>query len=215
MRWLVLILLLPHTAAIGAGPFGDQSKRESLVPTRAGVPGKSPFWNEHAKQFIWVPAFDFKLVARATTYRFTATASSGKPFTFEASEPWAPLAPIWSNLPVGTTELNVEALDDRGAVVGCAGTAEFHRGAAFNGPYGKPVVPYAQSARIALQGLMVEPFVQSWRTTGKPDPQYPLYRYASKVIGGLISGCALHAKQSPRPADADQAIQIARAAADF
>src|SRR5439155_23662577 len=40
-------------------------------------------------------------------------------------------------------------------------------------------------------------------------------RYASKVIGSLMTGCTIYANQSPRPADADEAIDIARPAADF
>jgi hypothetical protein len=59
------------------------------------------------------------------------------------------------------------------------------------------------------------PFVQSWKATGKPDEKYPLYRYAAKVIGSLVSGCAMYARESPRPADADDAIAIGRSAADF
>src|SRR5262249_55667448 len=36
------------------------------------------------------------------------------------------------------------------------------------------------------------PFVQSWRTSGQPDPSYGLYRYAAKIIGGGVGrGCAL------------------------
>ena len=62
---------------------------------------------------------------------------------------------------------------------------------------------------------MNEPFVKSWRSTGKPDPSYALYRYASKVIGSLVSGCAMYANQSPRPNDADAAIETGRRAADF
>jgi len=76
-------------------------------------------------------------------------------------------------------------------------------------------MPYDRSAAIALASVVHEPFVQTWRTTGKPDPSYPLYRYPAKVIGSLLSGCAMYAKLSPRPADAEDAIAIARSAADY
>ena len=79
-------------------------------------------------------------------------------------------------------------------VIDVAGTRQFHRGAVFNGPYGKPIVPYDQSARVALKSVLEEPFVQSWRSTGQPDPKYPLYRYSSKIIGKLLTGCAMYAR---------------------
>ncbi|HTL28212.1 MAG TPA: hypothetical protein VL282_03285, partial [Tepidisphaeraceae bacterium] len=118
-------------------------------------------------------------------------------------------------VPVGTTTVKVEAIDKEGNDLGLAGERTFHRAAPYRGPYGSPVVPYAQSWQIAIKGAMAEPFVQSWRQNGQPDSAYPLYRYASKVIGALVSGCAMYAQQSPPPDDAKNAIEIGRAAADF
>src|SRR5262249_51541605 len=146
-------------------------------PIRPGVPGKSPFWNGQARQFIWAPAFDFQPVEHAKTYRFTATGEDGTAYKFEADVPWRTLMPIWKDLPVGTTTLKVEALDADGKVVGVAGERTFHRAAVFDGPYGKPLVSYDQSARLALKSLIQEPFVRSWRTTAEPDSAYALYRY--------------------------------------
>jgi maltose/maltodextrin transport system substrate-binding protein len=185
-------------------------------PIRPGVPGKAPFWNEKARQFMYPPAFDFKPLVGATTYRFMLTCADGKKCSFDAAEPWAALTPVWGDVPAGPVELRVEGLDsDGGKVVGVAGMRSFHRAAEFNGPYGKPVLPYDESARVALRSVIHEPFVQSWRTTAKPDPDYALYRYASKINGSLISGCAMYASQAPRPDDADDAIDIGRRAADY
>ena len=189
---------------------------ESLRPIHPGVPGKSPFWNAGAKQFIFAPAFDIAAVKGAGCYRFTLVSADGTSHSFEAGEPWARLTPVWKALPVGATRLKVEALNRLGGeVVAVAGEREFHRAAVFNGPYGKPVMPYEQSARIALAGVVHEPFVQHWLKTGRPDPQYPLYRYSSKIIGKLLTACALYARQSPRPDDADELLEIARRAADY
>ena len=189
----------------------SESMKESLTPIRPGSPGKAPFWNEQAKQFIWAPAFNFSPVAGATSYRFTIGQRS-----FEAPVPWAPLTPIWADVPVGTAMLRVDALDrPGGALIGSAGTRQFHRAAVFAGPYGKPILPYHESARVALKSVMDEPFVRNWPTTHQPDPAYPLYRYSSKIIGSLLTGCSIYARQSPRPPGADEAIQIGRAAADF
>jgi len=217
---LLLLVAMATTTAARAEPNASLHARameESPDPIRPGSPGGAPFWNEHARQFMFAPAFDFKPVAGATVYRFTLTLTDGAARTFEADVPWAPLTPVWADVPAGRVELKVEGLDRRGgAVVGSAGKKTFHRAAAFNGPYGTPVVAYNESARLALASVLAEPFVRSWRTTGRPDSSsYALYRYASKVIGSLLSGCAMYASQSPRPADADEAIETARRAADF
>src|ERR1051325_326658 len=188
---------------------------ESMIPIRPGVPGQAPFWNEQAKQFIWAPALDFAAVPGAASYRFTLDSEDGKSHTFKAAHPWAPLTPVWSNLSVGATTLKVEGLNAQGEVIGVAGTRQFHRAAVFNGPYGQPLLPYAQSARVALEGLMAEPFVRSWRQTGRPDERYTLYRYSSKLISAVMTASALYATQSPRPADAGEALEIGRRAADF
>src|SRR5439155_5450775 len=125
----------------------------------------------------------------------------GREHVIESVGPVVSLAGVWRELPVGKT-----TVDGR----------TFHRAAAFNGPYGDPALPYDQSARVALSGLMREPFVKSFAANGKPDLEaYPLYRYAAKVIGSLAGGCATYAKMSPAPADAEEAIRIGRAAGDY
>jgi len=102
-----------------------------------------------------------KPVAEAMTYRFTLVCSDGKLRSFDAAEPWATLTPVWGEVPVGPIELRVEGLDSSGGqAVGLAGTRSFHRAAEFNGPYGKPVLPYDESARVALRSVILEPFVR-------------------------------------------------------
>lgn len=197
---------------------------ESLVPIRPGSgDGRSPFWNAHAMQFIHAPAFDFKPVEGAASYRFTLTSSSGgttsprtRELTFDAQAPSAALTPVWLDVPVGTaTVIAVGMKADNVTSIAISGTRQFHRAAAFGGPYGKPILPYAESVHVALDGLIHETFVQHWRKTGKPDPAYPLYRYSSKLIGGLLTACTVYAKQTPRPPDADEAIDIGHRAADY
>jgi maltose/maltodextrin transport system substrate-binding protein len=193
----------------------QQALADSLIPVRPGEPGKRPSWNGQARQFIWAPAFDFKPVAGAASYRFGLSFEDGTSRQFRAGEPWASLAPVWKEVPVGTVELTVDGLNPQGEAIAQAGKRRFHRGAVFDGPYGHPRLPYDQSARLALDGLMREPFVQSWRATGRPDPGYPLYRYAAKVIGSLLGGCAMQARLAERAEDSAEAIAIGRGAGDF
>ena len=78
---------------------------EYLVPIRPGAPGKSPFWNGHASRLMYVPSFDFPAASGGRTYRFRAVSEAdGKEYSFTAEQPWAPLTPIWEQLPVGHTQ---------------------------------------------------------------------------------------------------------------
>src|SRR3954470_1135740 len=126
-RALLFIFFLSFAPVMAQG-FHQQAVEESLVPIRPGVPGKKPFLNAQAKQFIWAPAFDFKAVDGANAYRFVATGEDGVAHSFEAAEPSAPLTPIWKDLPVGATSMKVEALDAPGGkAIGVAGERQFHR----------------------------------------------------------------------------------------
>ena len=218
-KQFALVLILLNSAGLSRGAIPESLQRsavlESLDPIRPGVPGKTPFWNEHAQQFIWAPAFEFPSVAGAASYRFTVTSESGPVRSFETNKPWAPLTPIWMEIPAGYATVKVEALDRRGDLMSLAGTRPFYRGAVFAGPYGKPILAYSESARIALAGVMAEPFVRSWATDARPSETYKLYRYASKLIGAVMTASALYARQSPSPADAQSALESGRKAADF
>jgi hypothetical protein len=191
-----------------------QAVEESLRPIRPGVPGKAPFWNGKAIQFIYAPAFDFKPVKGAAVYRFTATVG-GKDFNFEAAEPWAPLTPIWKDLPVGNATLKVEGLAaPGGAVLGPAGSRGFYRAAVFNGPYNDPpVLDYAASGQLICKGLIGAQWWVQWRDEKKDPKEYGGMVYPSKFAGAVVSGMAAYAGISPPPADRDQALKMARNAA--
>src|SRR5690242_21144174 len=102
--------LFPASAALAlmGRPVREPDREElhkeavakSLIPIRPGIPGKRPFWNEYSRRFIYAPAFSFRAVPGAASYRFTAVAGDG-PHVFEAEVPWAALNPIWTELPVG------------------------------------------------------------------------------------------------------------------
>jgi hypothetical protein len=110
-----------------------QALDEYARPIRPGVPGTSPFWGASRKSFKYAPAFDFQPVEGAKYYRFTITQwdkdgtsrIGDKAWSFEAAEPWAPLTPVWTALPVseeGTRlRLTVEGLDEkRGKAIGAS-----------------------------------------------------------------------------------------------
>jgi hypothetical protein len=238
---LFLFILLPQTlCAAQENKFYNQAANDSLRPIRPGVSGKSPFWNKHARNFIYAPAFDFNQLPNAAFYRFTAQPfvpgpnypdkyefnpkgdnsvllPCSKPLVFEANIPWSPLNTIWKELPVGFVCLKVEGLKEKGGdVIGLVGLRWFYRAACFNGPYHKPAMDYRQSAQLALKNLYEEKFVQSWLTTGQPDCEgYKLYHYPAKIMGALVVGSAAYYNLSPQPEDAKEVLEIGKKVADY
>jgi len=195
----------------------QQAVEESLIPIRPGIHGERPFWNTKATQFISVPSFDFKPVEGAAYYRFTAVSDDGEKHVFEAEKPWAPLTPIWAQLPVGDVSLTVEGLDAKnGKVLGIAGKRKFLRAWVFQGRYHEPVMDYKASAKLAMDTLMHEDFIQAWKDSPNPDRKlYWGWVYPAKIVGALIQISARYVSQDPRPADADTAMAIGKNAADY
>jgi rhamnogalacturonyl hydrolase YesR len=83
----------------------------------------------------------------------------------------------------------------------------------FKGPYHKPVMDYKESAHQALEYLFKEDYIKRWAKNGQPDPSYELYCYPSKVIGAVVRAMNMYSKLSP--ADAEEALLIARRAAEY
>jgi len=83
-------------SASGISAADRTELEDSARSVRPGIPGQRPFWNAPSHQFICAPAFDFKPVAGAKSYRFHVVAG-GKTVSFEDGEPWASLAPVWTN----------------------------------------------------------------------------------------------------------------------
>ncbi len=189
---------------------------ETLTPVRQGISGVTPFWNEYAFRFIYVPSFDFASVDGAVKYRFTATATDGKFYTFDAKRPDSLLSPIWLELPIDQIKLKVEALDANGKVISLAGERVFEKGAPYNGPYRHENYDYSQSARRAMEEFFKLDIVRDWLKTGKPSPEYQYRnRYASKMISAVANGAALYASMDPKPANIDEVLNTGRAAADY
>ncbi len=216
-KWFGATLLFcaqGHRLAGADATLHAQALEESLKPIRALTTGTNFGWNEQAKQFIWAPEFQFAPVSGGD-YGLTVIWDGGQR-SLETTSPVISLAPIWSGIPVGKVRLQAQVLEaSQEKALPLVGERQFHRGAVFNGPYGKPLLPYGESARVALDGVIHEPFVQYWRTHGRPDPDYKLYRYLAKQSGCLITACTLYASRKLKPADADEALEIARRCADF
>lgn len=216
-RILTILILCAVTSAASAeispAKLADQDRRQSLQPIRPGEPGVRPFWNTYAKRFIYAPSFNFKKIDGAANYHFVVQ-SGKKEFSFDAEKPWDSLAPIWNNIPEGYTELTVSALDKNGKNIGTAGTRAFYRSPAFSGEVAKLPAPFLDSGRLGLRALFDAGHVQNWLKTGEPYPDYDLYCYPAKVMGGLLRGMVAYSKVAEKKEDRDAAKKIAERVAD-
>ncbi len=196
--------------------FGKTAWQESVVPIRPGKPGKKPFWNEYARQFIYAPAFDFKKIDQAVKYSFDIVSeATSKKFHFEDRVPYAPLSPVWELMPVGQYSLKVVSISSNGDTLGTTGEKSFYRAAPFNGIYHEAVLPYDQSAELALERLMNKDYVTYWFTHKVPDPTYINYRYPAKIYSALVIGALTYARLKPGTSEAETSVQLARIVADY
>ena len=152
------ILLAVLTAVTCISCSRELSLQEQILdaynyPVRPGYEGKNPYWNKFAKKFMFAPAFDFKAVEGAVSYRYTVTQDipeGAKSWTFEAEAPNLSLSPVWKDITVGDVILKVEALDNYGKVRDVAGERKFYRDSPFTPPYNSAVRDYKESAILAL-----------------------------------------------------------------
>lgn len=208
------IVLNSAIGAVDWAAVNAAARRQALLPVRAGEPGRVPFWNANARAFIHPPAFDFRAVEGATSYRFVLKPENGKASVWSASAPWKPLdAEVWGALPPGYQTLRVEGLDDGKRVLGVAGERTFYRAAVFRGPYPAPARGYRETARRVYAAVFRLPHVQAWLTRDEPDESYDLYCYPAKILSSMIVALARHADDAP--ADRAAALSVARKMADW
>jgi maltose/maltodextrin transport system substrate-binding protein len=192
-----------------------RAMQETAIAVRPGAPGAQSFWNGQAVQFLYAPAFDFKEMTGATSYRFTVAPAQGDLLSFTAEKPWAPLSPVWTQVAAGKVTLTVSGLNEQGATVGAPMTRAFHRAAVIGKECPAPALSWGESARTALEALVHSPELRCWFTAGEPDPKVLLYRYPSKIVGAAAAALATYAAQTPPPADASESLNAARRAADY
>ncbi|HAZ03047.1 MAG: hypothetical protein A2W90_17395 [Bacteroidetes bacterium GWF2_42_66] len=191
----------------------EQSLREALRPVRPGVPGKTPFWNNYAKQFIYAPSFNFNQSSNSKKYKFVVAASDSLKYEFFADHSWADLSPVWENMPQGFARVEVFGLGTGDSIVELCGSREFYKASPFQGPYHAPVMKYDESAKQALSYLFNRDYIRSWEHRALPDSTYELYCYPAKIIGAITESMLLFSKLSPEHEKA--ALSIAKNAAKY
>lgn len=189
-----------------------QARKEYLNPVRPGYEGRNGYWNINAEKFIFAPAFDFKEVDGAVSYRFSVR-TSGHEFSFESAKPYSALVPIWNDIPVGDSYLSVVALDERGDSICEVGNRSFIRDFPFSGPYPPAARSYQECVKRALLFIHNIPAIRQWKDTGEPDMTYLLNTYPCKNVSGTIC-CELLLSRFV-PSCADDARDIALKAGEW
>lgn len=197
--------------------LAEIARNESLAPVHPGIPGQQPFWNINSKRFIYAPAFDFEELPGEKTYQFTIRSkANNQTVIFEAPKPWAPLTPVWNQLPPGVFHLTVEAIDlESKFPIGIIGERDFLKSTPFSGVRNKPAISYKESGYHNLRDLLHQPKVQYWLKHGRPDPEYPLWSHPTKIMSALVIGMIHFAMYFPDTEDADTASKIAFLTSDF
>lgn len=204
----------PDWAALNA-----RARAESAVPIRNGVPGKTMFWNQYAREFIHAPAFEFPAVRDATSYRFEFTSAYGgaaRPVSFTAPTPWAAVPPeVWTNLPLCRYALTVTGLDEAGNALQPVSSRTVCKAPCFEGPYPSAPRGYREAAIRCFDGIFHQPYVQAWLEAKKNAALLDTFRYhcyPAKMESAIIKACIRQAEFSPQ--DRAAAEKIARACAD-
>ena len=220
MRRTIIPILIAFLSISCSMDKETELKEEILAaydnPIRPGYEGRNPYWNKFAIKFMYAPAFDFKEVKDAVSYRYTVTEDveeNATSWSFTAEAPYLSLAPIWRDITVGNVSLKVEALDNQGNVLAVAGERKFYRDASFNPQYHEAVRDYRESAMLALICIHNMQPIQNWKNGPVPDMSYQLNTYAAKIIGSTISSEVLLSKMCPELKE--DALKIAENAAHF
>lgn len=198
--------------------FCARSREASLQPIRPGIPGKRPFWNGHARKFIYAPAFSNEnhnwIVPDPAYYLYTAFSFTDKQTrSFRDTSAQSALTPIWGQLPAGLVYLTTEAVSRDGKNRVLAGSRLFHKTASFCPPYPGARVPYKDALMKGLKFMFNQPHIRHWFTSGMPDHEaHELYCYSAVEAGSVVNAMLLYHKHFP---DNDTALTIAVKAADF
>ena len=182
--------------------------------------GRAPngeFWNGSAKRFIFAPAFDFKAVDGAAQYVYEVTDDWHRVHTFKAASPTASLDSVWDELPVGYVTVICRGVAADGTAKGEAGRRTFWKKTAFDDSY----APAARTFSLAYKRVMYAYFDMAQTKYlirhGRPDPDYYLSGYPSKMLSSQIKALVRYAMEldgTLRPLR-EKYLDVAKQAADY
>ena len=183
---------------------------------RPGGVGGSPFWNVYMKAFMYPPAFDFKRIGGAKSYRFDVVDDRHVTRSFDAERPTASLKPVWLETPAGMVTVYCEALDAEGRSLGVAGRRTFWKRAPFDprpGAYPQAARPYAEAIAKGYEFVLTMRASQYLLEHGETDPTYDNNSYPTKMCSAIVRAMSHYAKINPARKEA--ALKLGRAACEY
>ena len=203
MKKLIVVGVVFVVSSLGAVEWGQAPNGE--------------FWNGYATRFIFAPAFDFKTVDGAAKYVYEVTDDWHRVKTFEAPVPTASLAPIWKKLPVGYVTVVCRGVAADGASKGEAGRRTFWKKSAFDDSYPPAEKSFAFAYRRVMDAYFNMDQTKFLVRHGRPDPDYYLSGYPSKMLSAQITALVHYAKKlgGLHKGVLDKYLVVAKRAADY
>lgn len=172
-----------------------------------------PFWNAEARQFMYVPSFQFPPVAGCEKYIYEAVDETGKELSFESESSCALLTPIWKDIAEGVVALKVYSTDENGKKLYLIGARTFFRLAPFSDNYPEAACSFRDCALGAFNYCFNSRIICHWLDFGTPDPHYDLNVYPSKMEASVIEAMIKYGELMPDRND--DCMKIACNAADY
>lgn len=182
--------------------------------------GRAPngeFWNGYAKRFIYAPAFGFKTVDGAAKYLYEVTDDWHRVHTFEAQTPTASLESVWERLPVGYVTVVCRGVALDGAAKGEAGRRTFWKKSAFDDSYPPAERTFSHAYMRVMDAYLNMDQTKYLVRHGRPDPDYYLSGYPSKMLSAQITALVRYVKNlggNHLPVR-DKYLDVAKRAADY
>ena len=200
---LLVLCVALVTASLGAVEWGQAPNGE--------------FWNGCATRFIFAPAFGFKAVEGAEKYVYEVTDDWHRVQTFEATSPTASLKPIWDKLPVGYVTVVCRGIAADGTARGEAGRRTFWKKSAFDDSYPPAERTFSHAYMRVMDAYFNMDQTKYLIRHGRPDPDYYLSGYPSKMLSSQITALVSYANRlsgNHLPLR-DKYLGVAKRAADY
>lgn len=162
---------------------------------------------------MYAPSFAFPRVEGAVAYRFTVIDDCHVRREWKADNPTDSLSSVWESCSTGWMTVVCDGIDEKGALVRHSSSRTFWKKAPF-AQTNTLVTSRAcrETARRIYDYVLSMPSTRYLLAQGCPDPSYELNTYISKMFESLIRGMIHYADLDP--SSADEALKIARLAAD-
>ena len=208
------VLILPSALIGYASTLSERAASELDHVIRPPEANGGLHWNTHSEWFTYPPSLPFAPVEGASSYRISVIDDVGGRWTLVSSRPDEPLTNVWPKMATGYFDVCCRAFDAKGAAVGGVQANRWWKLAPFRpGAYPAAARSYAESAAKIYEYVFNMPATRRFLRTGRPDPEYQLNSYPTKMHSGLIKAMVRYAKAVP--AHAEDAMKVARNAADY